>query len=112
MKKIEAIIRSQKLESVREALLEADLDGLTVMEVRVSEGKKGHLELYRGTEYKISLLSKAKIEIIVGDDDLDLAIETITEAAKTGAADDGKIFISTIDEAIHIRSEETAVSAL
>ncbi len=112
MKKIEAIIRPQSIDDVREALLEAGIKGMTVFEVRGIGRQKGHTELYRGSEYKIDFLPKLKIEIVVADKDLETAIKTILKVTKTGKIGDGKIFISTIEEAIRIRTEETDDSAL
>ncbi len=112
MKKIEAIVRPQTIEEVREALLEAGVTGMTIIEVRGIGRQKGHTELYRGSEYQIDFLPKMKIEIIVTDKILETAVSTIMRVAKTGQVGDGKIFISTIDEAIRIRTEESGDSAL
>ncbi|MGD0339079.1 MAG: P-II family nitrogen regulator [Bacteroidota bacterium] len=112
MKKIEAIVRPQTIEDAREALLEAGVTGMTIIEVRGIGRQKGHTELYRGSEYQIDFLPKMKIEIIVPDKILETAVSTIMRVAKTGQIGDGKIFISTIDEAIRIRTEESGDSAL
>ena len=112
MKKIEAIIRPHKLEEVREALLDSGIKGMTILEVRGVGRQKGHAEIYRGSEYKIDLLPKIKFEIIVPDSMLEKTVSTILKASKTGEIGDGKIFISTIDEAIRVRTEESGESAL
>jgi nitrogen regulatory protein P-II 1 len=112
MKKIEAIIRPQTVENVREALLEAGVLGMTIIEVRGFGRQKGHTELYRGSEYQIDFLPKMKIEVVVPDKIVDTAVSTIIRAAKTGQIGDGKIFISHIDEAIRIRTEESGDTVL
>lgn len=112
MKKIEAIIRPHKLEEVRELLLEAGIKGMTVLEVRGMGRQKGHTEIYRGSEYQVDLLPKIKIEIVVPDTSADKAVNVIVNGAKTGEVGDGKIFISTIDEAIRVRTAEAGDSAL
>lgn len=112
MKKIEAIIRPHKLEEVREALLDAGIKGMTILEVRGVGRQKGHAEIYRGSEYKIDLLPKIKFEIIVPEAMLEKAVSTLIKASKTGEIGDGKIFVSTIDEAIRVRTEESGESAL
>ncbi|HEX7574691.1 MAG TPA: P-II family nitrogen regulator [Bacteroidota bacterium] len=112
MKKIEAIIRPHKAEDVREALLEAGVRGMTISEVKGFGRQKGHKEIYRGSEYNVGFLPKVKVEVVVADKVLDAAVATILKAAKTGEVGDGKIFISTIDEVIRVRTEETGESAL
>ncbi len=112
MKKIEAIVRPQTVENVREALLEAGVIGMTIIEVRGFGRQKGHTELYRGSEYQIDFLPKMKIEVVVPDKLVDTAVSTIIRAAKTGQIGDGKIFISSIDEAIRIRTEESGDTVL
>ncbi len=112
MKKIEAIIKPFKLDEVKEALQEIGLQGITVTEAKGFGRQKGHTELYRGAEYVIDFLPKVKIEIVLGDDLLDKAIEAIENAARTGRIGDGKIFVSTIEKAIRIRTGETDTEAL
>jgi nitrogen regulatory protein P-II 1 len=112
MKKIEAIIRPHKAEDVREALLEAGVRGMTISEVKGFGRQKGHKEIYRGSEYNVGFLPKVKVEVVVADKVLDAAVATILKAAKTGEVGDGKIFISTIEEVIRVRTEETGESAL
>ena len=107
MKKIEAIIKPFKLEEVKENLGVAGIHGLTVMEVKGFGRQKGHTELYRGAEYIVDFLPKVKIEIIVQDEDLDKAVDSILAAAKTGRIGDGKIFISDLEKVIRIRTGET-----
>ncbi len=112
MKKIEAIVRPHKLEEVREALLEVGIKGMTIMEVRGLGRQKGHTEIYRGSEYQIGFLPKIKFELVVPDAVLETAVNAILKAAKTGDVGDGKLFISTIDEAIRVRTQESGDSAL
>jgi nitrogen regulatory protein P-II 1 len=112
MKKIEAIIRQQSVEDVREALLEAGLAGMTIIEARGIGRQKGHTELYRGSEYQIDFLPKMKIEIVVPEALLDTAVSTIIRVTKTGQVGDGKIFVSDITEAVRIRTEESGESVL
>ncbi len=112
MKKIEAIIRPHKLDEVREALVEAGLKGMTVIEVKGMGRQRGHTEVYRGSEYQIDFLPKMKIEVVVPDKALDAAVGIILRASKTGEIGDGKLFISTIEEAIRIRTDESGESAL
>ena len=112
MKKIEAIIKPFKLDEVKEALQEIGLQGITVIEAKGFGRQKGHTELYRGAEYVVDFLPKVKVEVILADDQLDKAVEAIQVAAKTGRIGDGKIFISTIDEAIRIRTGETGADAV
>ena len=107
MKKIEAIIKPFKLEEVKENLGAAGIDGLTVIEVKGFGRQIGHTELYRGAEYIVDFLPKIKIEIVVQDEDLDKAVDSILAAAKTGRIGDGKIFISDLEKVIRIRTGET-----
>jgi len=112
MKKIEAIIKPFKLDEVKEALQEIGLQGITVIEAKGFGRQKGHTELYRGAEYVVDFLPKVKIEVILDDALLDQAVEAIQKAAKTGRIGDGKIFVSTIDDAIRIRTGETGGEAV
>ncbi|MDO9383361.1 MAG: P-II family nitrogen regulator [Hyphomicrobiaceae bacterium] len=112
MKKIEAIIKPFKLDEVKEALQEIGLQGITVIEAKGFGRQKGHTELYRGAEYVVDFLPKVKLEVVLGDEMLDKAVEAIQKAAKTGRIGDGKIFISTIEEAIRIRTGETGAAAV
>jgi nitrogen regulatory protein P-II 1 len=112
MKKIEAIIKPFKLDEVKEALQEIGLQGITVTEAKGFGRQKGHTELYRGAEYVVDFLPKVKIEIVLSDDMLDKAVDAIRRAAQTGRIGDGKIFISTIEEAIRIRTGESGVDAI
>lgn len=112
MKKIEAIIRPHKLDEVREALQEIGFRGLTVTEVKGYGRQGGHSEIYRGSEYTINFLPKVKIEIVCADSNLDKAIDVILKHAKTGEVGDGKIFVSSIEEVIRVRTEETGEEAV
>ncbi|HCK09170.1 MAG: transcriptional regulator [Gemmatimonadetes bacterium] len=112
MKLISAIIQPHKLDEVREALAEAGVQGLTVVEARGYGRQKGHKEVYRGAEYVIDFLPKVKLEIVIGDDLVDKAIDTIEQSAKTGNVGDGKIFVSEIAQAVRIRTGETGQDAL
>ena len=112
MKKIEAIIKPFKLDEVKEALQDIGLQGITVIEAKGFGRQKGHTELYRGAEYVVDFLPKVKVEVVLADDQLDKAVEAIQNAAKTGRIGDGKIFISTVDEAIRIRTGETGPEAV
>ncbi len=112
MKKIEAIIKPFKLEDVKEALSEAGITGMTVTEVKGYGRQQGHSELYRGAEYVVDFLPKVKIEVVVKDDDAEMVIQKISEAARTGKIGDGKIFVSDIDKVIRIRTGETDEEAL
>lgn len=112
MKKIEAIIKPFKLDDVKEALNEIGISGITVTETKGFGRQKGHTELYRGAEYVVDFVPKVKIEIVLVDDQVDRAIEAIKSAAHTGRIGDGKIFISSIEEAIRIRTGETGSSAV
>lgn len=112
MKKIEAIIKPFKLDEVKEALQEIGLQGITVTEAKGFGRQKGHTELYRGAEYVVDFLPKVKIEIVLADELVEKAVETIRDAARTGRIGDGKIFISTIEDAIRIRTGETGPDAI
>jgi nitrogen regulatory protein P-II 1 len=112
MKKIEAIIKPFKLDEVKEALQEIGLQGITVTEAKGFGRQKGHTELYRGAEYVVDFLPKVKIEVVLSDDLVDKAVEAIQQAARTGRIGDGKIFISSIENAVRIRTGETGQDAL
>jgi nitrogen regulatory protein P-II 1 len=112
MKKIEAIIKPFKLDEVKEALQETGVRGLSVIEAKGFGRQKGHTELYRGAEYVVDFLPKVKIEVVVDDNQVDSAVEAIIAAAKTGKIGDGKIFISTVEQAIRIRTGEEGPDAL
>ena len=112
MKKIEAIIKPFKLDDVKEALVAEEIEGMTVSEVKGYGRQQGHSELYRGAEYVVDFLPKIKIEIVVSDDFVDKAIAAITAAAKTGKIGDGKIFVSTVEKTIRIRTGEEDNEAL
>lgn len=112
MKKIETIIKPFKLDEVKEALHDVGVKGLTVIEAKGFGRQKGHTELYRGAEYVVDFLPKVKIEVVVEDDMLERSVEAIQQAAHTGRIGDGKIFVSTIEEAIRIRTGEKGAEAI
>jgi nitrogen regulatory protein P-II 1 len=112
MKKVEAIIQPHKLDDVKEALKGIGAEGLTVTDVRGHGRQKGHTEVYRGQEYKVDLLPKVKLELVVADARLNQVVEALGNAARTGKIGDGKIFISSIDEAIRIRNGERGEGVL
>jgi nitrogen regulatory protein P-II 1 len=112
MKKIEAIIKPFKLDEVKEAVQEIGLQGITVIEAKGFGRQKGHTELYRGAEYVVDFLPKVKIEVVLSDDMVAKAVDAIQKAAKTGRIGDGKIFVSSIEEAIRIRTGETGTDAI
>ncbi|HWZ12120.1 MAG TPA: P-II family nitrogen regulator [Acidobacteriaceae bacterium] len=112
MQKIEAIIQPGKLEAVKAALIEAGVDGMTILEARGHGRQKGHTEFYRGREYSVDLLPKIKLEVVVDDAALDKAVDAILTAARSGKIGDGKIFISRIDEVIRIRNDERGPGAV
>ena len=112
MKKIEAIIKPFKLDEVKEALHEVGLQGITVTEAKGFGRQKGHTELYRGAEYVVDFLPKVKIEIVLDDSLVERAIEAILQAAHTGRIGDGKIFVTTVEEAIRIRTGEKGAEAI
>ncbi len=106
MKKIEAIIKPFKLEEVKAALGDIGIEGMTVSEVKGFGRQKGHTEIYRGSEYTVDFLPKIKIEVVIADAQLDAAVGAIIKAAKTGKIGDGKVFVSSIEQAVRIRTEE------
>ena len=112
MKKIDAIVKPFKLDEVREALSEIGVSGLTVTEVKGFGRQKGHTELYRGAEYAVDFLPKVKIEIVVADNMLEQAIEAIVKAARTGKIGDGKIFVTSVEQVVRIRTGETNEAAI
>ena len=112
MKKVEAYIKPFKLDEVKEALMEIDVGGMSVTEVKGFGRQKGHTELYRGSEYQVDFLPKIKIEIVVKDSDLDRVVDAIVSAAKTGQIGDGKIFVSGVEEAVRIRTGESGEEVL
>ena len=112
MKQITAIIKPFKLEEVREALGDVGVSGLTVTEVKGFGRQKGHTELYRGAEYVVDFLPKVKIEVVVKDSELERCIESIIKAAKTGKIGDGKIFVTSVEQVVRIRTGETDESAI
>ena len=112
MKKIEAIIKPFKLDDVREALSAIGITGMTVTEVKGFGRQKGHTELYRGAEYVVDVLPKLRLELVVSDGSVDECIEAITGAARTGKIGDGKIFVSSVDQVIRIRTGETGDEAV
>jgi nitrogen regulatory protein P-II 1 len=112
MKKIEAIIKPFKLDEVREGLSEVGVSGLTVTEVKGFGRQKGHTELYRGAEYVVDFLPKVKVEVVVPSELLDRAVEAIIKSAHTGKIGDGKIFVSSVEQVIRIRTGETDETAL
>ena len=112
MKMVMAIIKPFKLDDVREALSEVGVTGVTVTEVKGFGRQKGHTELYRGAEYVVDFLPKVKVEVVLGDDAVEAAIEAIRKAAQTGRIGDGKIFVSNIEEVVRIRTGETGIDAV
>jgi len=112
MKKIEAIIKPFKLEDVKEALSSLGVEGMTVSEVKGFGRQKGHTEIYRGSEYTVDFLPKIKIEVVLAESQVSSAVDAIIKAAKTGKIGDGKVFVSSIDNAIRIRTEETGEQAV
>jgi nitrogen regulatory protein P-II 1 len=112
MTKLEAIIQPSRLDSVKEALREIGVTGMTVSEVRGHGRQKGHTEVYRGSEYTVDLLPKIKLEVVLPDGRVDAAVQSILKTAKTGKIGDGKIFLTKVDEAIRIRNEERGEAAL
>jgi nitrogen regulatory protein P-II 1 len=112
MMKIEAIIQPSRFESVKDALREIGVEGMTVMEARGHGRQKGHTEVYRGREYTVDLLPKIKLEMVLPDGLVSRAVDTILKTAKTGKIGDGKIFVSRVEEAIRIRNEERGENAL
>lgn len=112
MKKIEAIIKPFKLDEVREALAEIGVTGLTVTEVKGFGRQKGHTELYRGAEYVVDFLPKVKVEAVIKEDQVERAIESIVKAARTGKIGDGKIFVTSVEQVVRIRTGETGEVAV
>ena len=112
MKKIEAIIKPFKLDEVKEALQEAGVQGLSVIEVKGFGRQKGHTELYRGAEYVVDFLPKVKVEVVVKDGDVDRCIDAILRAAKTGKIGDGKIFVTPVEQVVRIRTGEQDDAAI
>ena len=112
MKKIEAVIKPFKLDEVKEALQQVGVQGITVIEGKGFGRQKGHTELYRGAEYVVDFLPKVKIEVVLGDDMVEAAIDAIRKAAQTGRIGDGKIFVSSIEDVIRIRTGETGADAI
>jgi len=112
MKKIDAIIKPFKLEEVKDALSEIGIEGMTVSEVKGFGRQKGHTEIYRGSEYTVDFLPKIKVELVVADNQKDAAVSAIIKAAKTGKIGDGKVFVSSVEEAVRIRTEEKGESAV
>lgn len=112
MKKIEAIIKPFKLEEVKDALSEVGIEGMTVTEVKGFGRQKGHTEIYRGSEYTVDFLPKIKLELVISDTQVSSAVNAIIKAAKTGKIGDGKIFVSPVEEAVRIRTEEKGEAAV
>jgi nitrogen regulatory protein PII len=112
MKKVEAIIKPFKMEDVKDALLEAGIEGMTVTEVKGFGRQKGHTEIYRGSEYTVDFLPKVKFEIVLEDGNVQAAVDAIIKAARTGKIGDGKVFVLPIEEAIRIRTEERGAAAI
>ena len=112
MKKIEAIIKPFKLEEVKDALGELSIEGMTVSEVKGFGRQKGHTEIYRGSEYTVDFLPKIKIELVLADNQVEAAIGAIVKSAKTGKIGDGKVFVSSIEQAVRIRTDEKGDSAI
>ncbi|HXE43261.1 MAG TPA: P-II family nitrogen regulator [Candidatus Baltobacteraceae bacterium] len=112
MKKIEAIIKPFKLEDVKEALAEIGVEGMTVSEVKGFGRQKGHTEIYRGSEYTVDFLPKLKLEVVLADANVQAAVDAIVKAARTGKIGDGKVFVSSIENAVRIRTEETGEQAV
>ena len=112
MKKLEAIIKPFKLDEVKEALQEVGLQGITVLEAKGFGRQKGHTELYRGAEYVVDFLPKVKIEVAVTDEQVDVVVESIVKAAGTGKIGDGKVFVSSLEQVVRIRTGETGKEAL
>lgn len=112
MKKIEAIVKPFKLEEVKDALAEIGIEGMTVTEVKGFGRQKGHTEIYRGSEYTVDFLPKIKLEIVIPDSKLEETVSAILKSAKTGKIGDGKVFVSAIEEAVRIRTEEKGEAAV
>src|SRR5437868_12294152 len=112
MTKVEAVIQTSRIDAVKSALHDIGVEGMTVIEVRGHGRQKGHTEIYRGREYTVDLLPKIKLELVLSDEIVDRAVDTIISVTRTGRIGDGKIFLSRIDEVIRIRNDERGVTAL
>jgi nitrogen regulatory protein P-II 1 len=112
MKKVEAIIKPFKLEEVKDALSDQGIEGMTVTEVKGFGRQKGHTEIYRGSEYTVDFLPKIKVELVLADNRVDAAVTAIIKAAKTGKIGDGKVFVSSVEDAIRIRTDERGDAAV
>lgn len=112
MKKVEAIIKPFKMEDVKEALIEAGIEGMTVTEVKGFGRQKGHTEIYRGSEYTVDFLPKVKFEVFISDERVQTVVQAIIKAARTGKIGDGKVFVLDVEDAIRIRTEERGAAAL
>lgn len=112
MTKVEAVIRTSRLDAVKDALHEIGVEGMTVLEVRGHGRQKGHTEFYRGQEYTVDLIPKTKLELVVADDSAERVVQAIMNAARTGKIGDGKVFLSRVDDVIRIRNEERGEGAL
>ena len=112
MKKIEAIIKPFKLEEVKDALGEIGIEGMTVSEVKGFGRQKGHTEIYRGSEYTVDFLPKIKVELVITDQQVESAVATIVKAARTGKIGDGKVFVSSVEQAVRIRTDEKGEAAV
>ncbi len=112
MTKVEAVIQTTKLDDVKDALHEIGVEGMTVLEARGHGRQKGHTEVYRGREYTVDLIPKIKVEMVLADEMVEKAVQTILKAARTGQIGDGKIFLSKVNDAIRIRNDERGESAL
>jgi nitrogen regulatory protein P-II 1 len=112
MRKIEAVLQPSKLETVKDALVELGISGMTITDVRGHGRQKGHTEFYRGREYSVDFLPKTKLELVVPDEMADKVVQAIVSAAKTGKIGDGKIFVTHVDEAVRIRNDERGETAL
>jgi nitrogen regulatory protein PII len=112
MKKVEAIIKPFKMEDVKEALIEAGIEGMTVTEVKGFGRQKGHTEIYRGSEYTVDFLPKVKFEVVVADESVTTVVQAIIKSARTGKIGDGKVFVLEIEDAVRIRTEERGSAAL
>jgi len=112
MQKVEAIVQPSKVEAVKTALIEAGITGMTIVEARGHGRQKGHTEFYRGREYSVDLLPKAKVDVVVQDEMVDTAIRAIIAGARTGKIGDGKIFVSKVEQVIRIRNDERGEGAL
>ena len=112
MKKVEAIIKPFRIEEVKDALAKIGIEGMTVIEAKGCGRQKGHTEIYRGSEYTVDFLPKIKLEVVISDQHLDAAVSAIVKSAKTGKIGDGKVFVSNVEEAVRIRTEEKGEGAV